>query len=224
MSNQIFKSITNTIAFNEKNLSTPDYVFFGMFPHLRELALNKVEIFKKILELVGDKDDKYYEEFYNNNLKDFKLKQMYTVDERLCKYKFMSFSDINDFINKIKDYKLVDGKDLMNEIKMALDNFKILPEIKQKETKETKPKTKKKSISATIKKLVWNTNIGEDIGKTKCLCCKSTDITQLSFNCGHIIAESNGGDTIVSNLRPICQNCNSSMGTKNMNDFMETLK
>jgi 5-methylcytosine-specific restriction endonuclease McrA len=60
--------------------------------------------------------------------------------------------------------------------------------------------------------------------KTKCLCCKITDITQLSFNCGHIIAEANGGDTIVSNLRPICQNCNSSMGTMNMNDFMKTLK
>ena len=54
------------------------------------------------------------------------------------------------------------------------------------------------TASATIKKLVWNTNIGEDIGKTKCLCCKSTDITQLSFNCGHIIAEANGGETIVS--------------------------
>ncbi len=83
---------------------------------------------------------------------------------------------------------------------------------------------KKKTISSTIKKLVWNTNIGEEIGKSKCLCCKSTDITQLSFNCGHIIAESNGGDTIVSNLKPICQNCNSSMGTKNMNDFMASLK
>ena len=83
---------------------------------------------------------------------------------------------------------------------------------------------KKKAISSTIKKLVWNTNIGEEIGKSKCLCCKSTDITQLSFNCGHIIAESNGGDTIVSNLKPICQNCNSSMGTKNMIVFMASLK
>jgi 5-methylcytosine-specific restriction endonuclease McrA len=83
---------------------------------------------------------------------------------------------------------------------------------------------KKKAISSTIKKLVWNTNIGEEIGKSKCLCCKSTDITQLSFNCGHIIAESNGGDTIVSNLKPICQNCNSSMGTKSMNVFMASLK
>ena len=221
MSNQIFKSITNTIAFNEKNLSTPDYTFYLMFPHLRELALNKVEIFKKLLELVGDKEDKEYEEFYNNNFKDFKLKQIYTFNDGLYKRTLNSFTDMNDLIKKIKDYEWIDGKDLMSEIKMVLDNIKKLPVKKQK---ETKPKTKKKSISATIKKLVWNTNIGEDIGKAKCLCCKSTDITQLSFNCGHIIAEANGGETIVSNLKPICQNCNSSMGTKNMNDLMETLK
>jgi hypothetical protein len=254
MSNKIFKSIIIEIAYNETKLSSDYVILLRMYPLLRELILNKVEIFKKLIELVGDKEDKYYEEFYNNNFKDFKLKTMYSytfINEGLNKFEsfhnsfsdnydfirkfnppkietkiYNSFSDINDFIKKIKDYILVDGKDLMNEIKMALDNIKKLPEIKQKEIKqkEIKPKTKKKSISSTIKKLVWNTNIGEDIGKAKCLCCKSTDITQLSFNCGHIIAEANGGDTIVSNLKPICQNCNSSMGTKNMNDFMETLK
>jgi 5-methylcytosine-specific restriction endonuclease McrA len=83
---------------------------------------------------------------------------------------------------------------------------------------------KKKAIPAAIKKLVWNTYIGEDVGKSKCLCCKTTDITQMSFNCGHIIAEANGGEIIVSNLKPICQNCNSSMGTKNMDDFMKGFK
>jgi 5-methylcytosine-specific restriction endonuclease McrA len=87
----------------------------------------------------------------------------------------------------------------------------------------SKIKNKKKAISATIKRLVWNTNIGEDIGKSKCLCCKATDITQMSFNCGHIVAEANGGETIVSNLKPICQNCNSSMATKNMDEFMKSL-
>ena len=102
---------------------------------------------------------------------------------------------------------------------------------KQKLQKQTitksKPdnnKKKKKPISATIKRLVWNTNIGEQIGKAKCMCCNVTDMTQMSFNCGHIIAESNGGETIVSNLKPICQNCNSSMGTKNMEEFIKTLK
>jgi 5-methylcytosine-specific restriction endonuclease McrA len=88
-----------------------------------------------------------------------------------------------------------------------------------------KNKNKRKTpILATIKRMVWNANIGEELGKAKCLCCKTTDITQLSFNCGHIIAEASGGDTIVSNLRPICQNCNSSMGTRNMDDFMRSLK
>ena len=46
----------------------------------------------------------------------------------------------------------------------------------------------------------------------------------MSFNCGHIIAEANGGETIVSNLKPKCQNCNSSMGTKNMENFMKSLQ
>ena len=94
---------------------------------------------------------------------------------------------------------------------------------KEREKENIKKKIKKKPIPATIKRLVWNAHIGEEIGKSKCICCKITDITQLSFNCGHIIAESNGGQMIVSNLKPICQNCNSSMGTKNMNEFMRSL-
>ena len=93
--------------------------------------------------------------------------------------------------------------------------------IQKEKEKEKEKKKKKKPIPATIKRLVWNTHIGEEIGKAKCLCCKITDITQLSFNCGHIIAEYNGGQLIVSNLKPICQNCNSSMGTKDMNEFMK---
>ena len=209
MSNQIFKSINSKINFYKNQ---QDNINFLMFPHLRELTTLKIEIYNKLLELIGDKDDIYYQEFYNNYFKDFKWHNLTKTN---------SFTDINDFINKIEFYTNIDGINLMNEIKTILDNINILP---VKKIKETKPKTKKKTISSTIKKLVWNTNIGEDIGKSKCLCCKSTDITQISFNCGHIIAEANGGETIVSNLKPVCQNCNSSMGTKNMNDFMETLK
>ena len=110
-----------------------------------------------------------------------------------------------------------------DNLKQIEDRKKIY-EAFEKDIEKGGAKKKKKPISATIKRLVWNTNIGEDIGKSKCLCCKSTDITQMSFNCGHIVAEANGGDTIVSNLKPICQNCNSSMGTKNMEDFMKLLK
>ena len=85
-------------------------------------------------------------------------------------------------------------------------------------------KCNKKKISATLKRLVWNKWIGEEFGKSKCLCCNVTDINQMSFHCGHIIAESKGGNTILSNLKPICQNCNSSMASMNMDDFMKTFE
>lgn len=88
---------------------------------------------------------------------------------------------------------------------------------------EHKPKTpRKKSVPAALKKKVWNKYIGEEIGKTKCTCCKLTDITQISFHCGHIISTFNGGKTSLTNLKPICQNCNSSMATTNMDEFIAT--
>jgi 5-methylcytosine-specific restriction endonuclease McrA len=92
-----------------------------------------------------------------------------------------------------------------------------------KQTTEKHKKPKKRAIPSTVKKMVWNSNIGEEVGKSKCYCCKSTDITQMSFHCGHIKPEAKGGEAIVSNLKPICQNCNSSMGTKDMDEFMKSL-
>ena len=50
---------------------------------------------------------------------------------------------------------------------------------------------RKKAIPATVKRIVWNNYIGEHIGKTKCYCCKLTDIIQMSFHCGHVISEKN---------------------------------
>ncbi len=83
-------------------------------------------------------------------------------------------------------------------------------------------KIRKKNIPVALKRKVWSRWIGEEIGKTKCFCCKLTEITQLNFSCGHIVAEANGGSLNIENLRPICTSCNSSMGTQNMNDFIKT--
>ncbi len=80
---------------------------------------------------------------------------------------------------------------------------------------------KKKSIPLALKRKVWDLWVGESVGKTKCPCCKLTEISQMSFSCGHIIPESQGGKLSVENLKPICSSCNSSMGTQNMNDFIK---
>lgn len=59
---------------------------------------------------------------------------------------------------------------------------------------------------------MWKKYIGEEIGKSKCYCCQSNDVTQMSFHAGHVVSEKDGGEISVENLRPICQNCNLSMG------------
>ena len=54
-----------------------------------------------------------------------------------------------------------------------------------------------------------------------CQCCFTTPIHSTNFDCGHIVSEKNGGDVHLKNLKPICRTCNSSMGTKNMNDYIK---
>jgi len=80
---------------------------------------------------------------------------------------------------------------------------------------------KKKSIPLSLKALVWNKYIGEEKGVGQCQCCRKNIIKQISFHCGHIISERNGGSTTLNNLIPLCQTCNLSMGKQNMNDFVK---
>ena len=112
-----------------------------------------------------------------------------------------------------------------NDIKIN-DDIKINEQVikikKNNLTDDTNiKKTKKKPIPPLLKIKVWNKYVGDEIGKTKCLCCKTQDIYQASFTCGHIISEFNGGDIKLNNLKPICSSCNSSMGTQNMNEYIE---
>lgn len=81
---------------------------------------------------------------------------------------------------------------------------------------------RRKKIPKQIKTLVWNEYIGHDIMSNKCLCCKKEKIDVRNFHCGHVIAESKGGDLTIKNLRPICAPCNLSMGAMSMNEFTKT--
>ena len=77
----------------------------------------------------------------------------------------------------------------------------------------------KKRIPKILKDLTWQKWVGDEIAKTKCLCCGVNDIKMNSFHCGHVISEADGGPTSVENLRPICATCNLSMRTQNMEVF-----
>jgi 5-methylcytosine-specific restriction endonuclease McrA len=105
-------------------------------------------------------------------------------------------------INKQKEkYENINDEDIVNDDV----NKTIIPK-------------KKKSIPKIIKNLVWDTYIGEQYGIGKCYVCERK-INAKDFECGHIIAESKGGDAIVENLRPVCRCCNGSVGSMNMDEF-----
>jgi 5-methylcytosine-specific restriction endonuclease McrA len=78
--------------------------------------------------------------------------------------------------------------------------------------------TKKKKVKIThvLKKQVWDTYIGITVGECKCPMCKVDIIKQMNFECGHLIPESKGGKTELPNLRPVCNKCNKSVGTNEM--------
>jgi 5-methylcytosine-specific restriction endonuclease McrA len=83
-----------------------------------------------------------------------------------------------------------------------------------------KPEYKKTRIPARVRHLVWNKYFnGLSVGT--CICCNSMPIYLVSFECGHVQSEKNGGENTVDNLRPICRACNLSMKTTNMDDFMK---
>lgn len=81
------------------------------------------------------------------------------------------------------------------------------------------PKVAKKTIGKALRVNVWNTNGGKDVRNMPCYANCGTSIDITSFECGHVIAESKGGDTCLENLKPICGLCNKSMGCKNMDEF-----
>jgi hypothetical protein len=78
---------------------------------------------------------------------------------------------------------------------------------------------KRKKIPKAIRVLVWNLHIGSHKGEDRCMSCKEKKIDIANFHCGHVLAEAKGGDLTIKNLRPICSACNSSMGTRSMNEF-----
>lgn len=213
MSKEIFNNITNYI--NDNPLILKKYIL------------------NKLIDLVGDNDDKYYEEFFDIYIKEYKLLNICVINFHISnKNKVIYFKNIYEFIEVIKDYY---NNDLLTEIKKLLDNIFITPPsspkpippfkpIEPPSPKSTLPKPKKKAIPIALKIQVWDNWIGLEIGKHKCLCCNYNDIIQMSFHCGHIIPECKGGETILSNLKPICQKCNLSMGTNNMEEFMKIFK
>ena len=106
--------------------------------------------------------------------------------------------------------------------KERIEKERLEKERLEKERLEKERSEKKKIvIPKAVKTTVWDTYIGHDIVKHKCLCCKRSYIKNTDFHVGHVLSEKDGGTLEIQNLRPICAPCNYSMGTENMVEFIK---
>ena len=85
---------------------------------------------------------------------------------------------------------------------------------------KSKSKPSRPKIPAAVRNIVWYTYISKDKSEGNCFCCKCV-ITLVNFEVGHVKSFANGGDSTVQNFRPLCGNCNKSMGRQNIGDFMK---
>lgn len=125
----------------------------------------------------------------------------------------------------LKSNNSFDNEYNLGSLPQQLNLNKTDIKIKTDNTKEIKtPKKKKEKIPAAVRKIIWNTYIGKDKNVGKCLCCNAEEISNTNFECGHIKSEKNGGEVNIENLRPICGHCNKSIGSNNMDEFMDRYK
>jgi len=77
----------------------------------------------------------------------------------------------------------------------------------------------KKDVPLTYKKQVWSSYYGGVITRAICPCCMTYDIERDDHQLGHIHPESRGGTDLITNVRPICKECNTLMGATHLYTF-----
>lgn len=84
-----------------------------------------------------------------------------------------------------------------------------------------KPKLTREKLPKDVRDQVWDRYVGATKTISKCYCCRWRPITYRDFEVGHNKAVAKGGKDHISNLRPICKQCNRSMGTMSIERYRE---
>jgi len=81
--------------------------------------------------------------------------------------------------------------------------------------------TSRKAFSQRDRMLVWDNEFGNQVDRTKCPVCKKNEIRRHHFAIGHKRALTKGGSNSIRNIRAICHQCNSEMGTMSMAEYIK---
>jgi len=155
----------------------------------------------ELIELVSDKNDK------------------------LIKNQKYLYEDIGNYtltmINKCNQYNFFLGLDVHSNNEYGYLWASQIITSKTGEIFKQDIKRRKKKIPHKLKKDSWYKYIGEDILKRNCIVCNINELRNDNFEAGHIISEYNGGVISIDNIIPICSQCNKSMSSRNVDDYIK---
>lgn len=186
---------------------------------LVQYFVSKHELYSEIKSLLIEEN--YFVK--NNSLNTFYI---FSINKILHK---INKTDENFIKVMLNEYKLKnEGIYLSYDNQLKYDNYcnlvfqlngSCISSTKKKVYKVTRTiKIRKKYISKGLKEKMWLSNFGSNF-EVNCPCCEIRKINPFSFSTGHIEPESKGGNSIITNLKPICCHCNSRMGTLNYYDY-----
>lgn len=188
----------------------------------RYFASKKSDTVKKYT--VEEFRDKLIELNYFNN-------ELFTNANELLKHIIEEnkiYYDLNKYsvIIKKKDLNIFykeEQKCILDKIIFSIKNCNFLKWLQNKnELPYHSPKKSKESITPYKKKKVWEKEFNDaETGICPISFCNTVlnNGRNKNWDCGHIISEYNEGATEPNNLRPICKNCNCSMGSKDWNVY-----
>jgi len=79
---------------------------------------------------------------------------------------------------------------------------------------------KRKKISQRDRNKIWDDEFGHTVDRAMCPICERNEVRRHQFALGHINSLFKGGPDELSNMRPICFQCNTEMGTMDMNEYI----
>jgi 5-methylcytosine-specific restriction endonuclease McrA len=138
----------------------------------------------------------------------------------ILKRKFNDTLHLNNIYKKIKSSIHTKNSKKINTPSELLSNYSNTKQNNHNNNRHIKylqhnfNSSRKEKIPKRIREIVWTTYNGEQYS-SKCYVSWCNNIINVfNYQVGHDIPESKGGTLEISNLKPICGNCNLSMGNK----------
>jgi hypothetical protein len=184
--------------------------------------------------------EKLYQ-FMETNYKDFIIRaefldspfrfpniNFHSFKNHISKFPFFTSSNYENILEKFLEFNEkckseMNGKDLetIHKKKSKSGHYLYISKFLRQIMKDVLKDNDDRKIDDELRDKVWEKRNGK-LKDGKCFCCQKS-LNFKRFECGHIIAWSEGGRTVLENLEPICKTCNTKSQSKNLLEYKNSL-